>query len=370
MPFPLHDSWEAYYYDGRTADREPVRVTLSTGTLTIHREQSPAVSWNYRDLKRGEASVDGGPVRLEKGAPSPEVLLFPDRGVLAAIRRVDPYASLGGGGGGIGAGWKLLGGLVFTSVAAIAVLYVWVLPAVGGFLATLVPPSFEERLGASVVRQFTLLGKVCEDPSVKAPLERVLAEVTARFPDSPYRFRLYVVDHETVNALAAPGGHIILYRGLIDKARTPEELAAVLAHEVTHVAERHGTRAMMRSLTFWALVSFLTGDTSGTIISLVGAFEELRFSRTQEEDADAGARRVFEEARLDPGAIVRMYQKLETASDDAPALARYLSTHPRMEDRVRTIEEWRRKQAYSPRPLTTGTRWPPLVAGCGTRARD
>jgi Zn-dependent protease with chaperone function len=369
MQPPPHDAWEAYYYNGRTADREPVRVTLSTGSLTIHRQEAPAVSWNYRDLRRGESSVDGGPVRLEKGALSPEVLLFPERAVLDAIRRVDPYASLGGGGAGIGAGWKLLGGLVIGSVAAIVVLYAWVLPAVGGFLAALVPPSFEERLGASVVRQFTLFGGVCEDPAVKAPLERVLGEVTARFPDSPYRFRLYVVDSEVVNALAAPGGHILLYRGLIEKTRSPEELAAVLAHEVTHVAERHGTRAMMRSLTFWALVSFLTGDTSGTIVSLVGAFEELRFSRTQEESADTGARRVFEEARLDPGAMVRMYEKLESSSDDAPALTRYLSTHPRMDDRVRTIEEWRKAQSYSPRAMMPGTSWPPRVAGCASRGR-
>jgi predicted Zn-dependent protease len=173
---------------------------------------------------------------------------------------------------------------------------------------------------------------------------------------------VYVVESDMVNAIAAPGGHIVVYRGLMKRTRSPEELAAVLSHEVTHVLERHGTRAMMRSLTFWALVSFLAGDVNGTIVSLVGAIEEMRFSREQEERADRGAMALLERLRVEPRAMVEVYRTLEKAGGEMPKLARYLSTHPPIENRIAVIREWEGRSRYAPVRIVEVAQWPPVGA--------
>jgi Zn-dependent protease with chaperone function len=356
-------SWEAFYYDGRTADREPVRVVFGTSALTLHLPAGGTASWPYSELRRGEASVEGGPFRLERGSPATEVLLFDDARAAGALRGVAPYSGLGTApkGGTLG---KLLVGLVAATLIAIIVLYKWALPAAGEFLAARVPASWEAKLGASVAQQVTLLSKVCDRPEAREPVARIVEKIAASYPDNPYKFEVYVVDSGMVNALAAPGGHIVVYRGLLDRTKSADELAAVLAHEVAHVMERHGTKAIMRSITFWALVSFLAGDTSGTILSLAGALEEMRFSREQEARADAEAMRVFEQVRADPAAMQRVFEMLE-GEDPGIAGARYFSTHPRMADRVAAIERWRKEQRYPPVPvLSAGQAWPPAGSGC------
>jgi len=366
MPFHPPNSWAAFYYDGRTADREPVRVTFSTGSLAMQRADGSIAHWPYPELRRGAGAVEGGPFRLERGSPAREVLMFSDPGAAAALRAVNPYGGLAKPtqrGSPLG---KMLLALLLATIAAGFALYKWVLPATGEFLAARVPPSWEAALGATVIRQITMMSKVCDSPESRAPVERILSKITAQYPDNPYTFKVYVVDSDLVNALAAPGGHVVVYRGLLDKTRSPEELAAVLAHEVAHVVDRHSTKAMMRSLTFWTLVSFLAGDTSGAILSIAGTLEELRFSRTQEERADAKARRVFEETRMNPAAMLRVFQMLEDLSADVPG-ERYLSTHPRMKDRVETIAQWQENQRYTPRPVLPGSAWPPSVAGCAAR---
>src|SRR5437899_1914268 len=65
-------------------------------------------------------------------------------------------------------------------------------------------------------------------------------------PISPYTVRVTVVDDGTVNAFAVPGGQVVLLRGLVERTRTPEELAGVLAHELQHVLQRHTTRLLLQ----------------------------------------------------------------------------------------------------------------------------
>src|SRR2546422_11543762 len=71
----------------------------------------------------------------------------------------------------------------------------------------------------------------------QATVDAIVARLVVRAPDT-YRIRVTIVDHPAVNAFAAPGGHIVVLRGLLERTRTPEELAGVLAHEIQHVYHR------------------------------------------------------------------------------------------------------------------------------------
>src|SRR5439155_1603227 len=98
-----------------------------------------------------------------------------------------------------------------------------------------------ERGGATsevlVVDDPTLLAaheRRCLDPALQTTVDAIVARLVARAPDT-YRIRVTILDHPAVNAFAAPGGHIVVLRGLLERTRTPAELAGVLAHEIQHV---------------------------------------------------------------------------------------------------------------------------------------
>ena len=118
----------------------------------------------------------------------------------------------------------------------------WGIPAAAAILAAHVPVSWEERLGQAAVEQLTASRRRCVDPEREAAIDAIVKLLLAPRPSVPYTFRVTVVDDQTVNAFAVPGGQVILLRGLLERTRTPEELAGVLAHELQHVLQRHATR--------------------------------------------------------------------------------------------------------------------------------
>jgi predicted Zn-dependent protease len=91
-------------------------------------------------------------------------------------------------------------------------------------------------------------------------LEEITKTLTAPLPNTHYTFRVMVVNDPIVNALAAPGGYILVFRGLLDRTRSPEELAGVLAHESQHVLKRHTTRALLENVSSGLLVAALMGE--------------------------------------------------------------------------------------------------------------
>jgi predicted Zn-dependent protease len=163
-------------------------------------------------------------------------------------------------------------GIAVGATALAIYLLVAEMPAIA---ARVVPLKWEEALGDAVVKQVTFIfarkSKVCEAGPGKAALERLRARLTANLK-TRYRFKLRVIDHPMVNAFAAPGGYVIVMRGLIDKAESGDEVAGVLAHEIGHVVERHSTEALFRSLGFSLIVATLVGNTTsmGSAVAEVG----------------------------------------------------------------------------------------------------
>ncbi|HEX6924758.1 MAG TPA: M48 family metallopeptidase [Longimicrobiaceae bacterium] len=175
-------------------------------------------------------------------------------------------------------------------------------------------------------------------------LGSTLAQVSER-PGLSYRF--YVINSPSVNAFALPGGHIYLSRGLIEQTRSGSELAAALAHEIGHVAERHGVAKMERQLRTGSLVSTLYDLILGgepeilqrDALQIGSILWNARHSRRAEKQADAKAVEYLQRAGLDPHAMVSLLRKLVAVeSQDSSLVAGWFSTHPLTKERIAQAE--------------------------------
>jgi Zn-dependent protease with chaperone function len=221
-PPPASRTWDAYYLDGRTAARQRARVHLLPTGLEVVTEGGARLWWPYAEVRQTQGAYAGEPVRLERGGELPEALLVSDVGILTALHRVAPLAARrfhDPARRRFRAPFVLAAGL--AAVAIVAALYLWGIPFAASVVASRVPVAWEERLGRAVVDQLAPAGARCVDPEGARQLDAIVARLTATIPDSPYTIRVAVVDRKPVNAFAAPGGHVVLFGGLVEQAGSP-----------------------------------------------------------------------------------------------------------------------------------------------------
>ena len=374
MQSSLKTVWEGAFFDGRTASRQAVTVTVMVGGLHIvkkeaGKETGSSLWWPYEEIRQTQGLYSGEQVRLEKGDALPEAIVVADGRFLAAIHQAAPDAHarfhnparrflrlrlilLGGAG----------------ALLAAAVLYSWGIPWLADRVSSRVPIAWEEQLGREVLGQLAPPDKRCADPARIGVLNQIVAALTGTGsgPDVPYRFVITVVDDPAVNAFAAPGGQIVIYQGLLNKTENPEELAGVLAHEIQHVVQRHATKALFREMSMRVLMAAALGDASG-MAAVLGAAEtlgELRFRRRDEEAADREGMKAVQVARIDPMGMIRFLNKLYDDSGDMPGAMQYLSTHPQTRDRIEQLSRLAAQAAYSPVPLLPGYEWAEMGKLC------
>lgn len=205
----------------------------------------------------------------------------------------------------------------------------------------------EIALGKSYADEVERTSKMVRDPIISEYVNRI-GQNLVRNSDAKVPFQFKVVDNDAVNAFALPGGFIFVNTGLLVKAETESEVAGVLAHEIAHVAARHGTRQATRgqlaNLGIIPLV-ILTGGWTGFGIQQAAAFAIpatfLQFSKSMEAEADYLGVQYLYKAGYDPIAFVDFFEKLQTMEKTKPgALAQVFRSHPLTDDRIaRTQKE-------------------------------
>jgi len=217
--------------------------------------------------------------------------------------------------------WPAAG--AFTLLSALAL---FVLATTPTLLARAIPRSIEGRLGALMVGDFG--GRTCSTPEGDAALMALKARLGADAPAADVR----VVDVPMVNAVALPGGHVVLFRGLIDQAGSPDEVAGVLAHELGHVEHRHVLQALLRQLGLSVVLGGLDGNVGGYTNALLSA----SYSRSAEAEADGYAIDALARAQVSPKGVAAFFRRLSKAEvkpKGAAALMNYLASHPRSSER-------------------------------------
>lgn len=203
----------------------------------------------------------------------------------------------------------------------------------------------EVALGRRIASEVDREGKFVDDPVIVEYINRVGQNLVLH-SDSKVPFTIKVMDADEINAFALPGGFFYVNKGLILAAENEAELAGPMAHEIAHVAARHGveqdTKGQLVQYGMLPLYIFGGGWTGYAIqqgLGLAIPLGFLKFSRGAEEEADMLAIQYLWAAGYDPNAMATFFEKLQTKEKKKPGtMAKIFSTHPLVDDRIDKVK--------------------------------
>ncbi len=351
------------FYDGKSAARHEVTVEVkSYGIEIIGDENKLLATWPYDELEAAEEFYGGQPMRIKCRSQPDARLRLPDAAILGTIGDRAPGLSEMSMVGARTLPRALIWG---GAVIAILVVIYFTLPKLAEPVAALVPVEWETTWGETIVKQVApVFGakKFCDNRAGRAALDRLVRRLRATV-STPYKIRVRVLDTPMVNAFAVPGGQVILLRGLIAKAKTAEEVAGVLAHEMGHVIERHPLEALVRAVGLSFLLTALTGDSAGVGAGLAefgATLAALSFSRHDEEEADTTGVAMLNSADIRADGLVGFFERLAKEHGDVDKVLAYVGTHPSSRERAATI----RANARGKGPAMSTADWKALQSIC------
>ena len=332
----------------------PCSVAVEPRWLVIHPEGEPPVRWPYAALA---CDVTGDErAWLSLSCPQPldagvTAVVIRDPAVVAAVaaRVDDPCRGvLEGFASGMRSHAARQRRAIMLALLGLAVAVVagwWSCTRIAPEIAAETMPLATEMQLGELLAEGMLAGerRITAGPAHEA-VQRIVARLTAVADNPGYTFTVHVVDDPRVNALALPGGQIVVFSGLLTEAGSADEVAGVLAHEIQHVLHRHGLKQLVRRLGGVAVIALATGG--GDLAGLAGRADELvqlSYGREQEAEADRDGLVLLHRAGLPPEAMASFFERLQRRT---PAdLPEFLSTHP---DTARRIEVLRRSAAALP----------------------
>jgi Zn-dependent protease with chaperone function len=348
-------------YDGLSARPRPVTIVVEPDALAISFDDGGADRVPLGILTRGATHPER--LTVHRGDLPDWRLVVTEPELAAMLRRLRPVGRFSR---------RTMAAYAAVSLLVIAgTIGLWL----GGErmldLATpLVPHRWQESLGQLVIEEIG--GDRCTSPKGQAALDHLLNRLRP-VEGFAEHVRVIVADNGTINAFAAPGGQVVILRGLIDQAESPDEVAGVLAHEITHVQLRHPTKALIRALGLSTLIQSLGGQTGAIANEAI----LLHGSRSAERAADAGALKLLARANISPVGMADFFRRMAVKATAKPAnkggalidrLGSFMATHPGNKERVEAIEAAGRGQTGT-MPALSDEDWKSLRAICASTGR-
>ncbi|MGZ0170135.1 MAG: M48 family metallopeptidase [Planctomycetales bacterium] len=230
-------------------------------------------------------------------------------------------------------------------------LAVCVLVLVGGYYGVVagaksaiaaVPMTVDEQIAeAALPSVLSDFGEEIRSPKALDAVQGVVDRLAPHSAIQGVNYQVLIIDSDVVNALALPGGTILVFRGLIDTMDSTEQLSAVLAHEMSHVTLRHHLTQIARSVGIVAAVNIVIGDVGGIVALGTEVLQTAamnNYSQGQETEADLEGARMMHAAGIDPQAMIQMLGSLPDAHLHG-ALS-WLSTHPNSGERIKSVQQF------------------------------
>ncbi len=224
------------------------------------------------------------------------------------------------------------------------------LPDIGSSAAAILSPDQERQIGEQMMRSLRAANAVADDPLLDEYLATAGYRLVAQTDRPEQRFTFFVVRSEQINAFAAPGGYVGMNTGLITTAESESEMAAVLAHEVAHITQRHIVRAVesMQKVSLpimlamvGALIAAQGAGGDAAQAAIVGGSallqqQQINFTRGNEYEADRIGIQTLAMAGYDPNAMSTFFWRMgrATRANVGEGVPEYLRTHPVTTTRV------------------------------------
>jgi Zn-dependent protease with chaperone function len=365
--------FDGRYSDGKSAAVTNVRVRLDNDHLTLSRADGTIVAiWPLAGIRLIDDVAPNAPARLAPGPERDERLSLTSAALIAELAQRNRH--LRRGAYGHGREWKLV--LFWTAGAVMSLVALFLmLPFFSHQLAFVVPVAMEQRagrwmselviaqMGGDAAKKTGVA--LCEAPDGVAALDALVHRLTATTP-SRLDLTVRVVNTKMVNALALPGGQILIFRGLIDKAASPNAVAGVLAHEIGHVDLRHSTEVAIQQTTIGVVVGMLVGDVAGFSVlgSLANTLIGARYTREAETAADARAVAMMRAAGLAAEPFATFMEQMEGPGGGPLDALSYLASHPPSPARAARI----RAGGDVGGPALSPAEWTALKSICGATA--
>ncbi len=346
------------FYDGQSSRRHIVTLAFE-GALRIVEDGKILAVWAWPDIRK----VDGSSDRLRLTATTAPDLARLD--IADEALKQEIVARCGNLDAAAKRSWAAnvqVVGLILLAFASIGGLLWFGIPFAAERLAPVIPIAWEKRLGDAADKQVRTIfsGKHCEAPSGVAALRRLSDALTEK-ADLPIAPEIEVVQSTVPNAFALPGGKIYLLKGLLTDARSPDEIAGVLAHELGHVRHRDHLRRLIANGGTAYVVGLLFGDVTGAgaLLFATRALLGAAHSRDAETNADRFAAQIMTALGRSTIPMGDLLLRVDRSSDDSFSLVR---DHPLSATRMKELKALDAGERGP--PLLTEAEWTALQAIC------
>lgn len=360
-------TFEALYHDGTGAVAFPAQLVPGRYYISISYTDSTGsikhVRWNTDKINRTDFNRPGAVVLVYHDVPLQRIEIA-DRQIIDVLKTNYPNAAFHQSKA------KTTNKLVLVILAlvalfagAIALGYFVVVPAIADKMAENLPVSYEEQIGETLYTSTVKTEEINDSCTVL--MNRFFN--TLHYA-SNYHIKLTVVKNDIVNAYAMPGGHIVVYEGILRKMNRPDELAALLSHEFSHVQLHHTTKSIFRSFSASILLSLLPGDGGGYATAVLqNAYElkQLGYSRQLEEEADRNGMKLMQQSGIDITGMKLLFETLKK-QETGGAPIQFLSTHPLTDARIEAVakELTAHNVTSQPQPVLDSL-WVQIKSGIG-----
>lgn len=364
----------ADFMDGEFAVVRRVNITIEDagagGELVITPPEQTPVRWPLADVRTVPDQADRTVLVLaQKNDPVSRLLVTevePQRILQARCPNMRKRPPVKGKG-------RLLAWSV-AAMASVALIIGVLVPLMADQLAEYLPPAGEKALGDTTFEQvraalseneFAPL-RICNNTQGLNALALMQTRLQVR-SDLPYPLTVHVLDHDLINAFALPGGHIVLFRGLIDAAETPDEVAAVFAHEIGHVVNRDPTRGALRSAGSIGVLGLVFGDFAGgaAILFMVERLIDATYNQDAEAGADMFAHKTLADVGISPSALGILFERLRAKYGDEDGIVAHFMAHPSLGDRIAAANRAAKSMTGPIRPSLGEEDWQALRKICG-----
>lgn len=347
---PVEDSFRiaASWYDGRTAVRhEGQGVWDGADTLVL---SSPTAE-DVATLSELVFAENRGRQAVYRSEARPDFrLILPGELPPGLAHHLPREGKYGGWIDRLGLGKAVA--IFAVASAAVGALFL----TAPDWLGPRIPASWERNLGEAMIGDFG--GRLCHTPAGDAALQKLLDSMD---PENE-QVRAGIANIDMVNAVALPGGQVLLFDGLVQQAQSPAELAGVLGHEIGHVRERHVMTALLRQ---FGLSILLAGANSGVSDTIFGV-AAMGYSREAEREADAYARARMKQSNVSPLGAASFFERLAEQygdAEDQPALVGWIASHPAPGERAGAYRVAAKSGADYP-PVLTNEEFVALKSMC------